>query len=104
MKNDYEFGIKFYKIKLSAVSLWMELQQGEGELEIDNQGRLGSKNSKCFSQETIAIGQQTPRIGELRPKQRVLSAGCAMNSDSTPQFFFSSDVRTVKPKNIKSTV
>ena len=89
MKNDYGFGKKFYKIKLSAEILWMEFQRGEGELGIGNQGRFGSQNSKCFTQETVAIGQHTPRIGEHRPCSRVLSAGCACDSDSTPLFSFS---------------
>jgi hypothetical protein len=88
MRNDYEISIKFYKMNITAVALWMEFQQGEGELEIENQGRFRSIHSKSFTQETDAIGQLTPRIGEKRPKQRVLSAGCAMNSDSTPQFLF----------------
>ena len=89
MKNDYGFDIKDYKIKLSAVALWMESQHGEGELEIEDQGRFRSNNSISFAQETEAISQQTPRIGEKRLMQRVLSAGCTENSDSTPQFFFS---------------
>lgn len=70
--------------------LWMELQRGEGELGIENQGRFGS-NSKCFAQETVAIGQHTPRIGDERPKRRVLSVGCACDSDSTPLFLFQDD-------------
>lgn len=89
MKNDYVFGTKFNKIKLSAEVLRMEFQRGEGELEIENQGRFGSKSSICFSQETVAIGQHTPRIGAKRPCSRVLSAGCACDSDSTPLFSFS---------------
>jgi hypothetical protein len=89
MKNDYCFGTKFTKISLEADALWMGFQHGEGELEIENQGRFGSHSSKSFSQETVAIGQRVPRIGIERPKQRVLSAGCAENSDSTPRFFFS---------------
>jgi hypothetical protein len=86
MKNAYCFDIELTKIKLSAVFPRMEIQRGEGELEIENQGRL--RISKVFSQETGAIGQQTPRIGEHRPKLRELSAGCAKDSDSTPHLFF----------------
>jgi hypothetical protein len=69
----------------------MDFGRGEGELGIENQGRFGTKISNSFSQETEAIGQQTPRIGDERPKlrftQRVSSAGCARTSDSTPHFF-----------------
>lgn len=65
----------------------MGFERGEGELEIENQGRFDQSR---FSQETEAIGQQTPRIGESRSKlrftQRVSSAGSTLNSDSTPQF------------------
>lgn len=87
MKKNFGFDTKFNKIKLSARNLWMGFERGEGELEIENQGRFDQSR---FSQETEAIGQQTPRIGEDRPKlrftQRVSSAGCTLNSDSTPHF------------------
>lgn len=70
--------------------------RGEGELEIKNQGRFGLRSRRgrrlgysSFTQETFARGQQTPRIGDVRPKQRELSAGCTLNSDSTPLFFLS---------------
>jgi hypothetical protein len=90
MKKNFGFDTKFNKIKLSARSLWMGFERGEGELEIENQGRFDQSR---FSQETEAIGQQTPRIGEDRPKlrftQRVSSAGCTLNSDSTPHFLLS---------------
>lgn len=79
----------------------MGFGRGEGELEIENQGRFVRSISNVFSQETEAIGQQTPRIGEKRPKlrftpdtqvlARVSSAGCTLNSDSTPQFFSADD-------------
>ena len=88
MKNDYGLDTFKNKISISAVSLWMEIQRGEGELEIEDQGRFGIFGSR-FSQETGAIDQQAPRIGEHGPMRRVLSAGCAFGSDSTPQFFFS---------------
>jgi len=61
----------------------MGFEHGEGELEIENQGR---SRISSFTQETEAIGQQTPRIGANRPKLRVSSAGCARFSDSTPHF------------------
>jgi len=89
MKKNYGFDAKFNKIKLSARDLWMGCEHGEGELEIENQGRFTKSH---FTQETEAIGQQTPRIGEsrstLRFTQRVSSAGCTLNSDSTPHFLF----------------
>lgn len=90
MKKNFGFDTKFNKIKVSARSLWMGFERGEGELEIENQGRFDQSR---FSQETEAIGQQTPRIGESRSKlrftQRVSSAGSTLNSDSTPQFLSS---------------
>lgn len=43
----------------------MCLERGEGEEEIVNHGR---SRVKSFSQETGAIGQQAPRIGEHEPK------------------------------------
>lgn len=95
MKKNYGFDTEFNKIKLIARSLWMGCERGEGELEIDGQGRFDQSR---FSQETEAIGQQSPRIGEDRPKlrltdtkvsARVSSAGRTLNSDSTPQFLSS---------------
>lgn len=44
---------------------WMCLERGEGEKEIANHGR---SRVKSFSQETGAIGQQTPTIGEHEPR------------------------------------
>jgi hypothetical protein len=92
MKKNFGFDAKFNKIKVSARSLWMGFERGEGELEIENQGRFDQSR---FTQETEAIGQQTPRIGESRSKlrftQRVSSAGCTLNSDSTPQFSFQTE-------------
>ncbi len=94
MKKNFGFDTEFNKLKVIACSLWMGFKRGEGELEIEDQGRLQKSR---FSQETVAIGQQTPRIGEDRPKlrlapntqvfKRVPSAGRTLNSDSTPQFF-----------------
>ncbi len=66
---------------------------GEDELGITNQGRFG--HSSSFSQETVAIGQQSPRIGAERPTlERELSAGRTRDSDSTPQLFFSPEERS----------
>ena len=64
---------------------------GEGELEIKNQGRFWYY-SKSFSQETRAIGQQSLRISEQRPKlERELSVWKRVDSDSTPHFFLTSE-------------
>lgn len=81
MKKDSTFDI----LKIATSTRMLELL-GEGELEIKNQGRFGY--STGFTQETGARGQQTPRIGDERPKRRELSAGCTLNSDSTPHFLF----------------
>lgn len=96
MKKNFGFDAEFNKLRVIACSLWMGFKRGEGELEIEDQGRLQKSR---FSQETEAIGQQTPRIGEDRPKLRLLtdtkvlsrvtSAGRTLNSSSTPQFFLS---------------
>lgn len=85
MKKNFCFDTEFNKINVSVESPWMEAQPGEGELEIENQGRL--RFSESFSQETGAIGQQAPWNGEQRPKLKELSAGCARYSDSTPHLF-----------------
>jgi len=94
MRNNFGFRRESIKLRLIACGLWMGFKRGEGELEIEDQGRLQKSR---FSQETEAIGQQTPRNGEQRPKlrlqldtqvsNRVPSAGRTLNSDSTPQFF-----------------
>ena len=90
MKKNYGFDTEFNKLKGIAWSLWMGFKRGEGELEIEDQGRLQKSR---FTQETVAIGQQAPRIGEdrlkLRFSKRESSAGCTLNSSSTPQFFSS---------------
>lgn len=97
MRINFHFETEFNKLIIIARSLWMGYGRGAGELEIDNQGR---SRILSFLQETGAIGQQTPRIGDTRPKlrftgttvsERVSSAGCTLNSDSTPHFFSSSD-------------
>jgi hypothetical protein len=89
MKKNFGFDAFQNKIKLSAQALWMVFGRGEGELEIENQGRL---RISSFAQETVAIGQQAPRIGEQRPKLRstlrVFSAGRTGSSSSTPHFLF----------------
>lgn len=82
------FGFDRFVNKLSiAPATWMLLVHGEGGLEIKNHGRF--KDFPRFSQETEATGQQSPRIGENRPKLKELSAERTLNSDPTPQFLFS---------------
>lgn len=74
----------FYKMYLTVPFTWMWTELGEGELEIENQGwSLVSS----FSQETGAIGQQTPRIGDRRPKLTESSAGCTRFLAQLPIFF-----------------
>ncbi len=89
MKKNYVFDTSLHKINITAETLWMESQLGEGELEVVNHGR-SRISTKSFSQETGAIGQQVPRIGTLRPKLNgEFSAGRTRHSDSTPHFLFS---------------
>ena len=96
MRNMFRNETSFNKIKVLRYFLvsdtWMCLRRGEGEKEIANHGR---SRVESFSQETVAIGQQTPMIGEHEPKLKVCrkanysesSAGCTRFSDSTPHFF-----------------
>lgn len=74
--------------KYNFTSVTGKLQMfGEDELGIRNQGRF--MYSLSFSQETGAIGQQTPRNGVNRPKlDREFSVRMRVGSDSTPHFFF----------------
>lgn len=92
MKKNFGILENNIRIKESAGGLWMGPQHGEGELEIRNQGRFEQSR---FSQETVAIDQHTPRIGESRSKlrftQEVSSAGRTLASDSTPPFFSHGD-------------
>lgn len=53
------------RLKVLVSDTWMCWGCGEGEEEIANHGR---SRVKSFSQETGAIGQQTPMIGEHEPK------------------------------------
>ena len=71
-----------------APATWMLLVRGEGGLEIKNQGRL--RFSTRFSQETGGNGKQSSRIDGMWPKLKELSAGCTLNSDSSPLSFLSS--------------
>lgn len=90
MKKNFGFSQTDITIKEVACSLWMDCKLGEGELGIRNQGRFDQSR---FSQETVAIGQQTPRNGDRRSKlrftQEVSSAGRTLDSGSTPPFFSS---------------
>ena len=96
MRNMFRNETGFTKMKALGYFLvsdtWMCLERGEGEKEIANHGR---SRVESFSQETVAIGQLTPMIGEHEPKLKVCrktnysesSAGCTRFSDSTPHFF-----------------
>jgi hypothetical protein len=70
---------------------WMCLGCGEGEEEIANHGR---SRVKSFSQETGAIGQQTPMIGEHEPKLHSKSQVQDAHDSPTQLPFFS------LPKNL----
>jgi hypothetical protein len=89
MKKNFGFDAFENKLKLSAQAPWTVFERGEGELEVESQGRL---RISSFAQETVAIGQQAPRIGDDRPKlrstQRVFSAGRTGFSSSTSHFLF----------------
>ena len=93
MRKNYEFCVALNKLDMCsnffAQSPWMDFGHGEGELEIDNQGRL---RISSFLAGNRAIGQQTPRIGGLRLKLKFIkstSVGCASSSGSTSQLFLS---------------
>jgi len=85
MKYNFCFVPKLHKILIASATR-MLLVLGEGGLEIKNQGRL--LHSISFSQETGAIGQHKPRIGDERPKLlRELSAWMRFDFSLTPHFF-----------------
>lgn len=84
MKSVIRFEKSFNRIVVARAT-WMLCVHGEGGLEIKNQGRF--IDFPRFSQETDATGQQSPRIGDNRPKLKELSAGRTLNSDPAPQFF-----------------
>lgn len=65
----------------------MFLERGEGELEISNQGW---SRVKSFSQETDAIGQQTPWNGD-RPRLRSLVQDARDSLTYLPSFFSPKD-------------
>ncbi len=56
MKNNFVFQYDTGTIELSVGFPWMEVQPGEGELEIENQGRLRIFKT-VSTQGTGAIGQ-----------------------------------------------
>lgn len=71
MRNDFKILKKLLKILTVVEIPRMAFQLGECGLEVSGHGwsqnsRLSSRSS--FSQETGAIGQQQPRIGESGPK------------------------------------
>ncbi len=76
------------KISVFVKAPWMGFLLGEGELEIDNQGR-SLFSSKVFTQEANARSQQTPRIGEWQAPRESSVQDARANSSSTPHFFSS---------------
>ena len=65
MKFQFRNDVSFTKIEFIVSDTWTCLERGEGEEEIVNHGR---SRVFSFSQETEAIGQQTPMMGEYEPK------------------------------------
>lgn len=88
-RNDTVFNrIKHIVLVFEVSDTRMCLGRGEGEEEIANHGR---SRVKSFSQETGAIGQQAPRIGEHEPKLHSKSqVQDAHDSPTQLPFFFSS--------------
>lgn len=71
-----------------TLNTWMCLTFGADGDEIVNQGR---SRVKSFSQETVAIGQRTPRIGENGPKLRVKVQDARMILRTISPFFIFSN-------------
>ncbi|MGZ3771705.1 MAG: hypothetical protein ACXVCP_15790 [Bdellovibrio sp.] len=87
-RNDTLFNrIKLLVLFFNVSDTRMCLGRGEGEEEIANHGR--SRVVKSFSQETGAIGQQAPRIGEHEPKLHSKSQVQEAHDSPTQLPFFS---------------
>lgn len=79
----------FNKLSMKASDTWMCWGRGEGEEEIANHGW---SRVKVFSQETEAKSQQTPMIGEYRPKLHSKSQVQDAHDSPTQLPFFSSSL------------
>ncbi len=86
MKFVFQNDTAFNRIVNIVSDTWMCLERGEGEEEIANHGR---SRVKSFSQETGAIGQQAPRIGEHEPKLHSKSQVQDAHDSPTQLPFFS---------------
>ncbi len=86
MKFVFQNDTAFNRIVNIVSDTWMCLKRGEGEEEIANHGR---SRVKSFSQETGAIGQQAPRIGEHEPKLHSKSQVQDAHDSPTQLPFFS---------------
>jgi hypothetical protein len=81
--------LNLVEIFFNAYETWMFCKRGEGEEEIKYQG--WSRVKEVSSQGTICKGQlkgpKVLRMSAHRSTQKTeLSAGCTINSDSTPLF------------------
>lgn len=87
MKFLFHNDTTFNKLSMKASDTWMCWERGEGEEEIANHGW---SRVKVFSQETEAKSQQTPMIGEYRPKLHSKSQVQDAHDSPTQLPFFSS--------------
>lgn len=86
MRFVFQNDTTFNRINLLVSDTWMCWRRGEGEEEIANHGW---SRVKSFSQETGAIGQQAPRIGEHEPKLHSQSQVQDAHDSPTQLPFFS---------------
>lgn len=86
MKFVFRNDTVFIRIEELVSDTWMCQVRGEGEEEIANHGR---SRVKSFSQETGAIGQHAPRIGEHEPKLHSKSHAQDVHDSPTQLPFFS---------------
>ena len=89
MKFLFHNDTTFNNIDLYVSDTWMCLGRGEGDHHIANHGW---SRVKSFSQETGAIGQQAPRIGEDEPKLHSQSQVQDAHDSPTQLPFFSSSL------------
>lgn len=66
-----------------VLNTWMCLERGEGELGVENQGR---SKAICLKQETEAIGQHAPMIGD-GPKAKSQVQDARRTPTQLPIFF-----------------
>ena len=96
MKFMFRNDTVYNMIKDIVSNIWMCLERGEGEEEIANHGR---SRVVSFSQETEAIGQQTPMNGEYEPKLHSKSQVQDAHDSLTQLPFFSSSKFVISQNN-----